>query len=180
MSEQSERLKLLKLIKLMLPYVSQIVALFLVGGYSLACDPFEYELETFCCPKCPPGKTQDKFGLLQYFASLLTQRWRSDRQTNNNVLPSHLPATVKSLSISNVSMPAVKESRFWRALSWAGSLTSEVKMKQLNMNLFCGPAPSTGVAILLSCNRPQVRNPTANSQWKRGGLMRQNMKTIKK
>lgn len=37
-------------------YFSQILAFVVVGGYSLQCDPSEYPLDTFCCPKCPSGK----------------------------------------------------------------------------------------------------------------------------
>lgn len=46
----------------MLLYFSQILAVFIVGGYALTCDLSEYLLETFCCPKCPPGKILHKFG----------------------------------------------------------------------------------------------------------------------
>lgn len=46
----------------MLLYFSQILAVFIVGGYALTCDESEYLLETFCCPKCPAGKIQHKFG----------------------------------------------------------------------------------------------------------------------
>lgn len=53
----------------MLLYFSQILAVFIVGGYALTCDPHEYPLEDFCCPKCPLGKIQHKFQVYKVLLS---------------------------------------------------------------------------------------------------------------